>query len=301
MMRARVRPDSDSQQWHLNMFLNNTAGLVACVLFLFLAMAGAWYAAVSQLDAKIAEASTLDSEIAVGDDTSVEGNTTAGGKAHAAHGTKLSAKALSSKVSAASFAARKSFLEALSNTLSQQGVKVRVFPESGMLRISAKSVVFPVGQALLKPESLGNFDRVGAVLEKALACVKPSNAALYKAPASMASYSRLACSSQAQIEFACSPEFKSLSLNAVQLEGHADARPISGGHFKDNLELSSARAESLLRRMQSCQPGLSQFANAQGNPLLNVAAHSTQQPAEKENPLADANRRVELRFLMEGE
>ena len=292
MIRLRFRSNSDSQQQHVNMFINNTAGLIAGVLFVFLAMAGAWYAAVGNFQAQAVAATD---ELEGTEDKGTEDTLAEPSK------VKLGAKALGGSTASSAVATRKAFLGALLNALSQQGVKARVFPENGILRISAKSVVFPVGQAHLKPESLGGFDRVGTLLEKALACVKPSGAAVYKAPAAMAAFSGAACSQAPEVQFECADTFKNLSFNAIQLEGHADARPIASSLYKDNLALSSARAETLLRRLQSCQPGLLQMANAQGNPLLNVASHSTQQPAEKENPLADANRRVELRFLIEGE
>jgi flagellar motor protein MotB len=287
MMRWRFRKDSDAGQNLHNMFVTHTAGLVTCVLFLFLALAGSWYAAVSEL--------TLPHQLG-------EGNLQKG----TAGQVKLSAKTSilqkdARSISTKDSAARKAFMASLSAALEAEGVKSRAYPNNGLLRISVQNVVFPLGRADLQAESMQSFDRVGAVLEKALSCLKPRSTPVYKAPSAMAPFQGIACSAASEMAFECSPAFQDLRLAAVQLEGHADARQLSGGHFKDNLELSSARAETLLRRLQSCQPGLFNVGNGVGNPLLNVAAHSTQQPADKANPMSDANRRIELRFLLEGE
>jgi hypothetical protein len=223
-------------------------------------------------------------------------------------GSHLRATELASKLhdqggAAAGEALRAKFLQAIAASLETAGVESTVDAEIGTLRLGPRSVSFKVGQAWLIGRPLEQIDTVGAVLAQATACLSKQPQG-YAAPSVLDARPGLqACTAAEKIstkEFTCQPEFAALPLDAVLVEGHADARAyaVPGRQFKDNLNLSSARAETVLRRLYACTPALSGLANPQGHPLVALGAYSTQRPAQTSDPLSEANRRVEFRFVL---
>lgn len=200
-------------------------------------------------------------------------------------------------------ALRADFLEAFSKALDDASVDHALDAENGTVRLGPGAVSFKVGKASLSGKPLAVLDRVGALLARAAECL-PKAPSDYQAPSVMNQPAGLrACASEAElagVELACKPEWKKLAFEAVLVEGHADARPYAAGGraFKDNLNLSSARGETVMRRLYACAPELASFTNPRGLPAIGVAAHSTQRPMEIDDPLGEGNRRVELRFLL---
>lgn len=201
-------------------------------------------------------------------------------------------------------ALRARFLKAIDTSLRSAGVESVANEAAGTLRLGPRSVSFKLGQAWLMGRPLEHIDLVGAVLAKAAACL-PKSTATYAAPSVLDSRpGTQACTPPeilSEVSFACAPEFAQLKLDSVLVEGHADARPYSvpGRQFKDNLNLSSARGETVLRRLYACTPELAALANPQGEPLVSLGAHSTQRPAAADDPQGEANRRVEFRFVLD--
>ena len=203
-------------------------------------------------------------------------------------------------------ALRAEFVEAIGRSLKAAGVDASVDSSAGVLRLGPGSVSFKVGQAWLIGRPLEEIDRVGAILEKASACLASGKNKAQAAPgvldASLATGSQ-PCGepeSMASVDFACKPSYAALSLDAILVEGHADTRPYAqpGRRFRDNLNLSSARGETVMRRLYACTPGLARMANGKGQPLVGIASHSTQRPLADTEPTAEANRRVEFRFVI---
>jgi hypothetical protein len=201
-------------------------------------------------------------------------------------------------------ALRARFLKAIDASLREAGVESSVDQGAGTLRLGPTSVAFKRGQAWLLGRPLEHIDIVGTVLSKAAQCL-PKAPEAYAAPSVVdARPGMQACTPEetlTQVSFACEPEFANLKLDALLVEGHADAHAYSvpGRQFKDNLNLSSARGETVLRRLYACTPGVAALANAQGQPLVSLGAHSTQRPAVVADPQGEANRRVEFRFVLD--
>jgi len=89
-------------------------------------------------------------------------------------------------------------------------------------------------------------------------------------------------------------------LDAVYIEGHSDATPIRTERFKNNWDLSAARATEAFKRLVGYVPELAQLANDRGERLIGVSGYGATRPVdESKTPLAmKRNRRIELRFIM---
>lgn len=209
----------------------------------------------------------------------------------------------SARKDAALEALRAGFLDAFSKSLDEAGVDHALDAEHGTVRLAPGAVSFKVGQASLSSKPLVVIDRVGALLSRAAECLSRAPST-YEAPSVMTQPAGLrACATDAElasVDLACKPEWRRLAFEAVLVEGHADARPYAarGSAFKDNLDLSGARGETVMRRLFACNPQLGAFTNPRGLPAIGVAAHSTQRPLEIDDPLGEGNRRVEFRFLL---
>jgi|GEM_PF-4252514 len=265
----RTRDASEGLGWS-----SQVSGLTAAVLFLFLAGGGVF----------------VSSHAAPGLAAKTSGKLTDHGVAAAGKESAL----------------RADFVEAIGRSLKAAGVDASVDANAGVLRLGPGSVSFKVGQAWLIGRPLEEIDRVGAVLEKASACLASGKSRAQAAPSvldtSIATRSQ-ACSEAealASVNFACKPAYAALALDTILVEGHADGRPYAqpGRQFRDNLNLSSARGETVMRRLYACTPGLAGLANGKGQPLVGVASHSTQRPLTGAEPTAEANRRVEFRFVL---
>lgn len=85
-------------------------------------------------------------------------------------------------------------------------------------------------------------------------------------------------------------------IEALQIEGHTD----STGNSNSNLTLSTNRANSTFAVMTDSVPGLMDFQNLRGQPVLSVAGYGQMRPVADNASKAgrDTNRRVDLRIIM---
>jgi hypothetical protein len=199
---------------------------------------------------------------------------------------------------------RADFLENLSQTLLKKGVQNTWNGKSGSLRISAQSLPFAVGDAHLDAKALATADTVAHVLQQALSCLSTSKKTPPVTQIFLKDPTPTACAesplSAIPSAFECKPSYNQIALEAVLVEGHADGRPYKdlGKAHRDNLDLSTARAESLVRRFGTCQPSLFAFANPEGATLLGAAGFSNLRLQEPKTPQHFSNRRVNLRFIL---
>lgn len=92
-------------------------------------------------------------------------------------------------------------------------------------------------------------------------------------------------------------------LEAVLIEGHTDDRPIRGGPFADNWELSAARARNTYLALIEAAPGLEALKNGSGGEaLLGLSGYAARRPviAAATDEARRVNRRIDLRFLARG-
>ena len=175
--------------------------------------------------------------------------------------------------------ARSELLDKLAKTLEQDGVHVVVDRENGILRLP-ENALFASGEAQLGSQGQAALQVLANRLVELLPC--------YTAGAE----TRKNC-----------PKASEAILEAVYIEGHTDNVPISTGQFKDNWDLSSARAIKTYRFMLQAAPSLEHVQNASGTAtLFGASAYADQRPVKPNNNLTiegrAQNRRIDLRFLL---
>jgi chemotaxis protein MotB len=174
---------------------------------------------------------------------------------------------------------RERLLRHLQGSLQTSGVSVVVDSEHGILRLPDDSVSFPQGKDSLTDKSKANLKKLAEILREALPCYSVSSTG----------------------SATCRPEDAASTLDAVLVEGHTDRRRIVYvAGFRDNWELSTARAIRTYHYLLEVAPELATFTNSRGERLLSVSGYADSRPVDTEDtPDADSkNRRIDVRFIM---
>lgn len=94
-------------------------------------------------------------------------------------------------------------------------------------------------------------------------------------------------------------------LDSVFIEGHTDNVPIVGRLakiFKNNWELSTARAIYTYKQVTANQVALTEMLNTNDQPIISVSGYGEGRPVpghEHKVPTNDPiNRRIDIRFIM---
>jgi flagellar motor protein MotB len=181
---------------------------------------------------------------------------------------------------------RTEILEHVKDSLAKSGVTVKIDSNHGVLRLP-ESLLFDEGSAEFRPGGEEAMDKLGAVLAEVLPCFTA-------APAK---------------ELKC-PENHRGRLEAIFVEGHTDNTAISTAEFRDNWDLSAARAKNtymmLLQedkdeaKRSPSSKILEALRNANGQVLFSMSAYGEKRPvASNLTPEGRAlNRRIDLRFIM---
>lgn len=162
--------------------------------------------------------------------------------------------------------------------LNAAGTPVEINEKTGELYLG-DSVVFDSGLAELKPEGRKHLRAIAKMLARDLPC--------YGGPSGRASFN-------------CSDDAKPI-LEAVYVEGHTDSQPIHNNQYRNNWELSSARALTAYQFMTEAEPSLQRIRNAsEVASLFGVSAYADKRPIG-ENTSEEGrakNRRISFRFLI---
>ncbi|PWG03515.1 OmpA/MotB family protein [Sphingosinicella humi] len=153
-------------------------------------------------------------------------------------------------------------------------------PEQGVLHLP-ESALFASGSADLGARGQAALRRLANILARELPCYGLRNQ---------------------QITDRC-PEGAESILEAVYVEGHTDNVPIATAEFRNNWELSSARAIRTYQFMTGAAPGLEAVQNASGSAtLFGVSAYADRRPRSPNSNATEqgrrSNRRIDLRFLL---
>lgn len=191
---------------------------------------------------------------------------------------------------------RHRLLDDIAERLQQQGLRVEVLYEQGVLRLSENAVNFPFGGELPVPEHQVNVGH----LARAVAEVVPCYVSFDAQPPGSSRQSPGYCAAKADpARYACDPERFPWLLETLLIEGHTDDAPVRPGRrFRDNLELSSMRAATVHRMITACEPGLDHLLNGQGYPFLSTSGYGAGRPIPDVSDRRE-NRRIDLRFLLE--
>jgi chemotaxis protein MotB len=174
---------------------------------------------------------------------------------------------------------RDALLKGLETALRDRGVSVMIDSDHGVLRLPEDSVTFPQGTDHPTPTSRDNLTVLALTMRDLLPCY------------SAARSSRIDCSGSESHS----------TLDAVLVEGHTDRKPVIGlARFRDNWELSAARAIRTYHFLIETAPELDGLANARGEKLLSVSGYADSRPADTSDSVdADGhNRRIDIRFIM---
>lgn len=176
--------------------------------------------------------------------------------------------------------AREELLEELQRALIRDGVEIAIDSKQGVLRLK-EGVLFQSGSADLGDEG----DEVVAKIGTALADVLPC----YTHSAATPRPTR------------CPERSAEGLMDALFIEGHTDDRPLGlGKAFRDNWELSTARARSVYLSLTSHRPALDDLRNGDSQAILTVSGYADRRGVAP-NDTDDnrrRNRRIDLRFVL---
>lgn len=174
---------------------------------------------------------------------------------------------------------RKKLLEQIQRALREKGIQVEIDVENGVLRLP-ESLLFDSGKADLREGGVEALRVVATTLSTILPCYGFSTAQ----------------NSLCETPVRGAPR----RLEAIFIEGHTDNVPIHNANFRDNWDLSVARAKQTYIELTRVSPDLEQLVNERGQPLLSFSAYAERRPLVPNDGETNRrkNRRIDLRFIM---
>jgi chemotaxis protein MotB len=179
---------------------------------------------------------------------------------------------------------RKEILQRLQTSLAQHGLRVSIDTRTGVLRLPAE-ILFAKDDYRLSAQGQAAIATLAHSLITVLPCYSYT-----------AGQSRLGCPQSLH------------GVDAVFIEGHTDADALHGnGPVSDNMDLSALRATNTFRALITAEPSLNQLRNLPASDpaasaILSVSGYGADRPIPGSGDDAAskaANRRIDLRFLME--
>jgi flagellar motor protein MotB len=177
---------------------------------------------------------------------------------------------------------RTALLDHIQKTLFDRGIQVEVDIKNGILRLP-ETLLFDSGRADFRVGGAAALKLVAQNLLAILPC-----------------YAAVDSSTESKIA-ACGPSSdKRRPLEAIFIEGHTDNVPITTAAFKDNWDLSIARAKNTYLELIKAAPVLETLTNEKSQQLLSFSAYSGRRPIASNEDANDRrkNRRIDLRFIM---
>lgn len=195
---------------------------------------------------------------------------------------------------------RREMLDAVAARLRDNGIRVEVLYEQGVLRLADNAVNFPSGLETPILEHRANVGRLARAMAEVMPCYaagrnpEPPDG---RGDAGAGTF----CPSEAVPQpMTCPDRTYPWRLETLLIEGHTDDVPVSGAtRYRDNLELSSMRAATVHRMIAACEPAVERLTNRAGQPILSTSGYGFARPATDNPALRAENRRIDLRFLLE--
>lgn len=175
--------------------------------------------------------------------------------------------------------ARAKMLSNVERSLLDLGVKAKIFPETGVMRLP-DDLLFDFGTADLNTTGTQVLGVIGDTLRTILPC--------YAMVPEGTDTSQCDANPGGRIE-------------TFLVEGHSDNRPMkAGAPYRDNWELSTARAMTIYHALAGGDELIPALRNGRGDPLVAVSGYGDTRPiAANDTPEGRAtNRRIDFRFLM---
>ncbi|RUX29923.1 hypothetical protein EOA13_11080 [Mesorhizobium sp. M7A.F.Ca.US.011.01.1.1] len=173
---------------------------------------------------------------------------------------------------------RRRLLTEIRDQLAAKNIEVVISPKSDVLRITENAVLFGTSSWTLEGQAQRNVEAIaqvlGAVLRNYVAC-------------------RVADGTRN-----CVQDDRPV-IETVFIEGHTD----KSGPDLENWRLSTARAAETFQQLVNSAKELRTYFNREGQEILSVSGYSSTRPANfDDTPDAwAANRRIDLRFVMEND
>jgi chemotaxis protein MotB len=150
---------------------------------------------------------------------------------------------------------------------------IRIDPETGVISLP-EEILFSSGSSVLTPAGKDFLQRTANDFGILLRCFVSNQRR------------RLACDNN--------PE--NHEVETIFIEGHTDSVPFASG-AKDNVDLSLERARAVERILIS--DTLKTFRNRADQPIYSLSAYGDARPIKGKSSTDSANRRVDLRFVMQ--
>lgn len=180
---------------------------------------------------------------------------------------------------------RTKLLEDLRGRLRSMGIQVTIDPTNGTLKLPSGGL-FLAGQAEPTAQGRETIHKLGQVLSTTLPCYSQTHSTDGNQPG-------------------CPAINKFSTLSSAYIEGHTDIVPVSASYarFRDNWDLSAARAIETFKLLMDSHPLLKELRNQDGDSLLGVSGYAETRPATREEnrlieSVRDLDRRIEVRLTM---
>jgi chemotaxis protein MotB len=170
---------------------------------------------------------------------------------------------------------RAKLLGDIQSQLAVEGLAVQVDETSGVVRLTEESVRFASGSAALTDRNRDNLGKIARILERVLPGYMSCRVA-----------ERRSCD-----------RADSAVLDTLFIEGHTDTT----GKDNENWLLSTERAVNTYRELIAVAPSLRSMRNQRSQEVISVSGYSSTRPidAHSTREAWEANRRIDLRFVME--
>jgi len=180
---------------------------------------------------------------------------------------------------------RTEILEKLRKRLIAGNIQVDIDTDNGTLRLPSTKL-FEASKADPTPEGRAIIQTLGISIAEIVPCYLESRVR----PAT------------------CSPEDGAGVLNAIYIEGHTDAAPFRStvDRFRDNWDLSAARAIEAFKIISVADSHVSLLKNGDGKALIGVSAYAETRPVHEgmsilnrmNEQIREIDRRIEVRLVM---
>ena len=160
--------------------------------------------------------------------------------------------------------------------------RVEIDEKTGVIRLPQKEM-FATAEYELSTDGVNNINKLSKVLGEILPC-----------------YSKIRTEQKTFYTLKCKKVSK-YKIDAVFIEGHADARPFSSPYIRDNQELSTKRALSAFNSITSNNK-VKNLKNNNNEFFLSVSGYGDTRPLpclESQDICYSKDRRIDLRFIME--
>jgi chemotaxis protein MotB len=180
---------------------------------------------------------------------------------------------------------RTEILEKLRERLSAGNIQVDIDAENGTLRLPSTKL-FESSKADPTPDGKEVIRSLGVSIAEIVPCylasrVRPAN---------------------------CPPEDGAGILSAIYIEGHTDASPFRStiDRFRDNWDLSAARAIEAFKIVSAADPRVAGLKNGDGKALIGVSGYAETRPVRDGltsqermvEQVRETDRRIEVRLVM---